>query len=428
MQTSGTRKEVAMPIYRGLPDKPRLSHLKRQAKELLADWRDAKPDAKQRLVDSHPRGQKIEPSGAKLSDAELVVAREYGFASWPMLHDYLTSRIGEFKDELRTHLKAGDVAEATRLLDAHPALVTARFAPHNDTPLHLAASDNLLDLAGLLIDHGANLTARNTWRGTPLFGALIHGHTQMAALLVSRGAEIATLEEAAGVGDVTLLRRLWGGSKEGELATPLPDITETEPGIWISEGSKQKRQQILQSAFEYACRNGRIAAAEFLLECGAEIGGSGFFGAQPIHWAAGRGKAEMVRFLVQRGADMSVRDPKFNGTAYGWAQEHGEQETKRVLRDLGYQLDIWEAAADGDLTRVQDLVREQRQELDAKRWGTPLAIAASAKRSDVVRWLLAEGADARIATRDGQTPLDLARSSGATDIVALLEAHLAHAV
>src|SRR5690348_16181323 len=105
MRTSGTRKEVAMPIYRGLPDKPRLSHLKRQAKELLDDLREEKPDAKRRLADSHPRGSEIEPRSARLSDAQLVLAREYGFASWPVLHDYMTSRIGEFKGPLREHMK-----------------------------------------------------------------------------------------------------------------------------------------------------------------------------------------------------------------------------------------------------------------------------------------------------------------------------------
>ena len=77
-----------------------------------------------------------------------------------------------------------------------------------------------------------------------------------------------------------------------------------------------------------------------MIERGADIHGAGFFGAHPLHWAAGRGQDEIVRFLVSQGADMNARDPKFNGTPFGWAREFNHSSTMNVLRELGHEPDV----------------------------------------------------------------------------------------
>ena len=62
-----------------LPPRPHLDHLRRQARELLRAWRAQDPAAWARAAP-----YRIEPP-PKLTAAQLVVAREYGFASWPQL-------------------------------------------------------------------------------------------------------------------------------------------------------------------------------------------------------------------------------------------------------------------------------------------------------------------------------------------------------
>lgn len=64
-----------------LPDRPDLEQYKRQAKDLRKALAAGDPAALERLGQSHPRA--LPPGAAKLADAQLIVAREHGFASWP---------------------------------------------------------------------------------------------------------------------------------------------------------------------------------------------------------------------------------------------------------------------------------------------------------------------------------------------------------
>lgn len=63
---------------RSLPDRPDLDQLRRQAKELRNAGRDGEPDALSRLAAYRPAGAPV-----TLAAAQLVVAREHGFSSWP---------------------------------------------------------------------------------------------------------------------------------------------------------------------------------------------------------------------------------------------------------------------------------------------------------------------------------------------------------
>jgi len=60
-------------VTRTLPARPDLEQLKRQAKDLLADARQGNPPALARLDGN---------ISARLADAQFVIAREHGFASW----------------------------------------------------------------------------------------------------------------------------------------------------------------------------------------------------------------------------------------------------------------------------------------------------------------------------------------------------------
>ena len=59
-------------MSRALPPHPNLEHLRNQAKDLLRDWRQHKPDA-------------------QLADALHAIARDHGFASWPKLKAHVDS-------------------------------------------------------------------------------------------------------------------------------------------------------------------------------------------------------------------------------------------------------------------------------------------------------------------------------------------------
>lgn len=74
-------------MKRSLPSNPSVDHLKKQAKAVLASCRESDPYALRRLVAYHPRytsGVK-DPQKVALQEVQLVVAREYGYTSWPHL-------------------------------------------------------------------------------------------------------------------------------------------------------------------------------------------------------------------------------------------------------------------------------------------------------------------------------------------------------
>jgi hypothetical protein len=86
------RKELIMPRplpTRTLAERPDLDQLKRQAKELLAGWHARQPSAVAE-VERHYRN--ADPAMFALHDAQLVIARAYGFESWPKLKAYVEGR------------------------------------------------------------------------------------------------------------------------------------------------------------------------------------------------------------------------------------------------------------------------------------------------------------------------------------------------
>jgi hypothetical protein len=77
-----------MSAVRPLPPRPSLEYERKEAKALLRRLRAGDPDALARAGARHPGLDPIAPARARLADAQLVVAREYGFVSWPRLVRY----------------------------------------------------------------------------------------------------------------------------------------------------------------------------------------------------------------------------------------------------------------------------------------------------------------------------------------------------
>ena len=123
---------------RSLPPRPSLAQLKIQANELHQEHRDGRPSAAARIAAHHPRSRasRRRPSSSTtlpLADAQLVVAREYGFDSWAQLKQRveLAEPVAAFQphprfDEALAALDAGDLERLRSLLAADPSLVHAR--------------------------------------------------------------------------------------------------------------------------------------------------------------------------------------------------------------------------------------------------------------------------------------------------------------
>src|SRR5579864_4683528 len=146
MRTPGTpRKELRMP-EKELPARPNLEQYKKQAKDLVRDYRAGDPAALRRVHRHHPRFS-TNLQHVPLTDAQLVIAREHGFESWPKFaahirHLNLTRSLDTLDDPLAAFLRAACVpredSHASGTLDEAEAIL-ARYPHVARANIHTAA-------------------------------------------------------------------------------------------------------------------------------------------------------------------------------------------------------------------------------------------------------------------------------------------------
>lgn len=173
-------------VSRGLPAKPHPDIPKRQARELLRQCKATLPDALDRLRRRHPRfshaTDEAIAAGLKLSDAQLVIAGEYGFSSWVQLKERITgNNAAQLIDKA---IRAGDAATVTRLLTAYPSLLDVPVVSGNwGPPMSHAANMGLTDMVKTIAALGAKDFQHAFNR------ALLHGDIETALWLHEHGAE-----------------------------------------------------------------------------------------------------------------------------------------------------------------------------------------------------------------------------------------------
>ena len=113
-------------VSRRLPERPHLDVPKREARELLNQWRNGEPEAFDRIRRRHPRFAKSDNSVLaaepfRLSDAQLVIAREYSFAHWAELKQRIAADASA--NALEAAIRADDRDAAGRLIEMRPQLL-----------------------------------------------------------------------------------------------------------------------------------------------------------------------------------------------------------------------------------------------------------------------------------------------------------------
>jgi hypothetical protein len=130
------------------------------------------------------------------------------------------------------------------------------------------------------------------------------------------------LPHAAAVGDLSRVKQWFdesGGPALGDLhnhfSCPRP---QTQVDLRWGAATAQ---QVLDTALALSVINGHFDAADFLLEHGADINTtwSSHEPASILHELVFHGNYEAMRFLIDRGIDMTIKDYRWNATAQGWA-------------------------------------------------------------------------------------------------------------
>jgi hypothetical protein len=305
------------------------------------------------------------PDALGLADAQLVIARGYGFASWAAMKRKIESLTKTPVDRFTSALNDGDVEAVRELLETYPevrAVINEPISHFNSRPV--ARATHNLPLLDVLLAHGADLNLKSTWWAGG-FGLLEHGITpEEAAPLIARGA-VVDVFAAAHLGMFDRLR----------------ELIDRDPTLVHARGG-----------------DGKTA-----LHCATTV--------------------EIAQYLLDHGADIDARDVDHESTAAQYLVRDAPEVT-RFLVERGAWFDIFIAVGLRDHALVARCLRDDPDALDHRTWhgkytavhdgaraATPEAIGDH--RGDTYRWVFGHNLSA----------IDVATDLGYTDIVERLMRH-----
>jgi ankyrin repeat protein len=288
-------------MSKSLPARPDLGQLKKQAKDLLKALRTGDPSAIQRYRELFPQAapkhkKSIRLSAFSLSEAQLVIAREYGCNSWQKLKENVESILLDSDDPLdllKQAFSENDAARFRELLARFPALkdrINEPVAAFDSPLITHVRSREMLDA---LLEAGADINARSHWWAGG-FGLLDSAEPDLAAYAIGRGASV-NVHAAARLG----------------MLGKLQELIEANPTLVHARGGD---------------------------------------GQTPLHFAS---TVEIARFLLDQGADIDARDVDHESTP-GQYMLQDREEVARYLVRRGCKTDLLMAAALGDV----DLARK----------------------------------------------------------------------
>jgi hypothetical protein len=345
-----------------LPPRPSLEMQQKRAKNLLRAASTGQPDALQRIRALHPKPPSLD--ALKLADAQLVVARGYGFESWAALRRKIDSLTKTPVEQFRSAVQSGDSEAVRTLLERYPEVresVNAPLGAFGARPVMMARHN--LAVIDVLLEYGADLNLKSEWWAGP-FGILEWDISpDQAAPLIARGA-IVDIFAAAHLG----------------MATRVRELVDADPSLVFARGG-----------------DGKTA-----LHCARSV--------------------EIAKYLLDRGADMDARDVDHESTAAQYLVRDAP-EVARLLVDRGAWFDIFLAVGLRDKSLVARCLRDDPDALDHRIWqgkyttvhkGRPSAREDIGEhRGDIYRWVFGHNVSV----------LDAARSLGFDDILEFLLQH-----
>jgi len=305
------------------------------------------------------------------------------------------------------------------------------------TPLHLAASEGLMEVVKLLIEQGkADASPVDRWGGTPLDDAIRHKHSEVQAYIRERGGKQGSgksvVERALEAADAADAPAEFGGATPARVsafgeAPPPGSLRALAHGAILCAAAAQGRAELLK---------------DMIVHQGISANAKNYDGRTALHLAAAAGELEVVKLLLDKGrATLDVKD-RWGHTPIDDAVREGRNQVVEHLHKLGAKhsatgsdaamrmlnvCSLCNATARGNIDQMRELILAHGPSIARgadydKR--TALHVAAADGHLGAVRLLLTEAkANVNAADRWGHMPLDDAINSGVKDVVDLLKQH-----
>jgi ankyrin repeat protein len=292
---------------RRLRDKPDLAQLKRQAKELLQAFAAGETDAAAE-VNAHYHG--ADPARFALHDAQLVLARSYGFDSWPKLKAFVD---GVTVRGLCDAVRAGDIDGVRAMLVVRPELVHLHVAEDDEhRALHHAVLQRRSEIVRLLMQHGAD-AREGIWphrdATSPLTIATERGYADIIAII--RDEERRRSRVSASAADTPVPASLVDAFQRGNQESMIASLDAHPPLI------RTQDPQSGMTALHWASANLWDRLAGWLIDRGADVSARNITGQTPLdlvgceHETRSPDRRRLITkiagLLLGRGAERTIR-------------------------------------------------------------------------------------------------------------------------
>lgn len=325
------KQNLATRKMRAHPD---LEQLKRQAKELLRDYTAGKAAATAE-VNAHYRG--ADPAMFALHDAQLALARSYGFESWTKLKAYVD---GVTVRRLAEAIRAGNLTTVRRMLRARPEIADLTMSYGDEhRPIHFAVMKQSPELVRLLMRYGASARAgihphRDATAAWTI--ARERGYQEIVATIEDeerrrQPAEPADEPESVPFGDEAARAAVAGGDtawlRARHAAGALSNPVRWDDGGLLTVAVEHNRMECLLLLLEFGFDpDERVSSGE-----GDWVAYSQGF---PLWNCAAKGRLAMAEVLLRHGASPNVHVDSSGSAVYS-AYSHRQWEMVALLRRHG---------------------------------------------------------------------------------------------
>jgi ankyrin repeat protein len=275
----------------------------------------------------------------------------------------------------------------------------AALTKYGDTALMMAARTGKTDAIKMLLDHGAQVNAKESWGDTTaLMWAVSERHPAAAKMLLEHGADVNARSK--------FVPSTTGRGFEG--TTPVAP----EPGQAAEEHASG-----LLTPLMFAAREGDLESARLFVAAGADVNAVGGDGKDVLGLAIFNGSYELASFLIDNHAKVNHADAQ-GFTPLFWAVDRRNMETPpnfpwMVTTDpLPLIQKLLDAGANPNAI-VNNTPRARMRDGSPRIvFGTALMRAAFSGDLELVKLLLAHGADPHIVSKDNETSLMAASGTG----------------